>query len=256
MALALPAPRPLSEAPPAARTIAAAPPLPSSRGAVTLALLTALFIGAPWAIRPLEAWLPSPDVALVGQLLESLLGIVVGVWAFRLLRRQAALARHHVTELEHACDADMLTGLGNSRALARDLERALNRARRTQEAVSVLYLDIHALGDVNRRYGRAVGNQTLRMLAAVMRSSVRFGSDSGYRIANDEFALVIAADRECAQGVCQRLERNFNERTPHRSRLSAGVATWDGRASADGLIHEARHALDVHRHTSAWAAMA
>ena len=129
MALALPAPRPLPEAASTVRTITTAPPLPSSRGAVVLALLTALFIGAPWAIRPLERWLPSGDVALVGQLLESLLGIVVGIWAFRLLRRQAALARHHATELEHVSDADMLTGLGNSRALARDLERALNRAR-------------------------------------------------------------------------------------------------------------------------------
>ena len=239
----------------------AAVPAPSrpgftGRGTFAFLVLLAAFIAMPWLVRPLEALLPLIDVALAGNIAESAIGLLLGVGLFRLIRAQRRQAVEFSRELERVTESDALTGLGNTLALTRDLERTLNRARRTSEPVTLLYFDINALDDVNRRHGRAAGDLTLRMMGAVLRSSVRFGIDTGYRLADDKFAIVLAASRDASLVVRQRLEWNFQERTPRRSNLSVGVATWDGRKSSDGLVEEARRSLAAQRQTSMVAQMA
>ena len=231
-------------------------PVFTGRGTFAFLVLLAAFIAMPWLVRPLEALLPLVDVSLAGNLAESGIGLLLGVWLFRLIRAQRRQAVEFSRELERVTESDALTGLGNTLALARDLERTLNRARRTSEPVTLLYFDINALDDVNRRHGRAAGDLTLRMMGAVLRSSVRFGIDTGYRLADDKFAIVLAASRDASLVVRQRLEWNFQERTPRRSNLSVGVATWDGRKSSDGLVEEARRSLAAQRQTSMVAQMA
>ena len=231
-------------------------PVFTGRGTFAFLVLLAAFIAMPWLVRPLEALLPLIDVALAGNIAESAIGLLLGVGLFRLIRAQRRQAVEFSRELERVTESDALTGLGNTLALTRDLERTLNRARRTSEPVTLLYFDINALDDVNRRHGRAAGDLTLRMMGAVLRSSVRFGIDTGYRLADDKFAIVLAASRDASLVVRQRLEWNFQERTPRRSNLSVGVATWDGRKSSDGLVEEARRSLAAQRQTSMVAQMA
>jgi diguanylate cyclase (GGDEF)-like protein len=251
MAIALPASRV-----PAGLAPSIPAPAVSRRALPALILLLALFVAMPWAIRPLEWMLPPGEVALLGQLAEMAMGVVLGAWVFRLIRRERTRAAEHAREIEGLTDADLLTGLGNERALVRELGLALNRSRRTREPVSVAYLDVEGLAAVNRRHGRDVGDRTLRMLGAVARSSIRFGCDAGYRVGEDEFAIVIAADREAAQAVCRRLEWNVRERTPHRSQVNAASATWDGQGTPERLIDDARRALAMQRQTSMVAQLA
>jgi diguanylate cyclase (GGDEF)-like protein len=231
-------------------------PVLTRRGMSTFLVLLAAFIAMPWLVRPLEGLLPLVDVALVGNIAESAIGLCLGAMTFLMIRSQRLASAGFTAELERLTESDTLTGLGNTLALSRELERTLNRARRTAEPVTVLYFDIDALEDVNRRHGRATGDLTLRMMAAVLRSSVRYGIDTGYRLADDKFAIVLAASRDAAHVVRQRLEWNFQERTPRRSNLSVGVATWDGRKSSDGLVEEARRAMAAQRQTSMVAQMA
>jgi diguanylate cyclase (GGDEF)-like protein len=226
------------------------------RSVAGLTTLLVAFVTVPWLVRPLETLLPAVDVALIGSVAETGLGLALGLWLFRILRRHHVQATEHVRVIEQLIESDTLTGLGNQRALTRDLELTLHRVRRTHEPVSVLFFDVDAMNDVNRRHGRMIGDQTLRMMGAVVRSSVRFGIDAGYRIADDKFAIVLAAGRDAAQSVCRRLEWNFQERTPRHSNLSVGVATWDGRNGPDGLLEEAKRALEAQRRTAMVAQMA
>ena len=230
--------------------------VPGRRGIALFLALLAAFVAVPWLVRPLESLLPLVDVALVGSIVESALGVILGVWMFRTIRQQRRLAAVHASEIERLTESDALTGLGNVRALRRDLELTLNRARRTREPVTLLYVDIDAMDDVNRRHGRVIADQTLRTMGAVVRSSVRYGVDAGYRLAAEQFAIVLAADREGSQAVTRRLEWNFQERTPRRSNLSVGVATWDGRCSVDGLLEAGRRAQAAQRQTSMVAQLA
>ena len=73
----------------------------SGRGAAVFAAALAAFIATPWLIRPLEWLLPSADVALVGQIAESLFGVMLGVWMFRMIRRHRAESMSCLHHLAH-----------------------------------------------------------------------------------------------------------------------------------------------------------
>jgi diguanylate cyclase (GGDEF)-like protein len=212
-----------------------------------LAALLALYVAMPWLVLPLERLWAAPRVAVVGQTGEMVLGLLLGAWVFGLIRRQRRLVRELQLTVEDLTQADPLTGLGNLRAFARELDLALNRSRRTHEPVAILFLDVRDMDHVNRRHGRPVGDQTLRMMGAVLRSSARFGSDAGYRVGGDEFALVVTARREIAESVGRRIDANFQERSPRHSRVRYAVAAWDGRASAQDLLDQARRTLSTSR---------
>jgi diguanylate cyclase (GGDEF)-like protein len=231
-------------------------PSVSRRSVFALALLLATFVVMPSLARALETLMSPLAAAITGQAAEIAIGGAIAVWVFRLIRRHDGLAQRHATELEQLTEADALTGLGNGHALRRELEEAFNRARRTHEPVTVMYVDIDALDGVNRRLGRAAGDHALRTMGAVVRSSVRFGLDVGYRVAGDEFALRLAGDREAAQAVCRRLEWTFRERTSSRAQIRVGFATWDGRSGPDRLIDAARQALAAQRQMAMVAQMA
>jgi diguanylate cyclase (GGDEF)-like protein len=212
-----------------------------------LLLLLALYAAVPWVVRPLEAWWPAPRVASIGQVAELLLGLILGAWTFALIRRTRRLAHEQADLIEHLTQTDALTGLGNLRAFARELELALNRARRTREPVALVFLDVVSLEHLNRRHGRPIGDQTLRMMGAVLRSSARFGSDCGYRVGDDEFALVVSARRDIADAVGRRIESNFQARSPRNSQARCIAAGWDGRASAHEMLEQARRTLATTR---------
>ncbi len=231
-------------------------PAANGRDVFALVAMLSAYVTMPWLVRPLERLLPPAEVALIGRVAEVVVGTILGVWVFRLIRLQRRLSIEHASEIERLTESDALTGLGNRHALARELELALNRARRTCEPLTLLVLDVDAMGDLNRRHGRGIGDQTLRVVGGVLRSSLRFGIDAGYRITDDQFVIVLAASRDAASDVSRRLEWNFQERTPRRSSLSVGAATWDGKKSADGLLEDARRALTAHRQTAAMAQLA
>ena len=169
-------------------------PLAWSRRALPpLAALLALYVAMPWVVRPLEAWLSPGTVARIGQAAAIGIGAALAAWVLALLRRQQRLAQRHALELEQLTLTDPLTGLGSQRAFVRDLDLAINRSRRTGESVTVLLFDVEGFQALTARHGRSTGDLTLRTLGAVLRSSVRFGSDMGYRVGPNEFAMVLAA---------------------------------------------------------------
>ena len=64
---------------------------------------------------------------------------------------------------------DPLTGLPNQQLFCGHLEQALDRARRAQSQVGLLYLDLDHFRHVNEKLGRAVGDQVLRSQEIVAR---------------------------------------------------------------------------------------
>src|SRR5439155_3116657 len=164
---------------------------------------------------------------------------LLGIWILTMLRRQQELTRRHVEELQALSLTDPLTGLGNRRAFERDLELALKRSQRTDTPLALLYLDVDEMKRVNDLFGHVVGDETLRALGAVLRSSSRIGIDSAYRVGGDEFVMVLGADASGAEAIAERLQRNFRERSPRGSRVTSGVVVWDGESRVQQLIDEA-----------------
>jgi anti-anti-sigma factor len=122
----------------------------------------------------------------------------------RLDHAGVALTLAVLEELESIGLIDPLTGLLNRRALDRDLPRVLTAARRHDQCLSVVMIDVEGLKATNDRFGHAAGDQTLRDVATNLSSALRAG-DNAYRIGGDEFVLVLPdLCPEDVDGVMQR----------------------------------------------------
>lgn len=104
---------------------------------------------------------------------------------------------------------DPLTGLYNRRFFDEYFEKELNRAKRYENHIALMMLDLHQFKGVNDRYGHPRGDQVLQLAATTLRSSMRT-SDYAFRIGGDEFALLLPqSDREQAATLGRRIRANF-----------------------------------------------
>jgi diguanylate cyclase (GGDEF)-like protein len=82
---------------------------------------------------------------------------------------------------------DALTGLGNRRALVRDLERAVAGDR---EAVVLALFDLDGFKHYNDSYGHPAGDSLLQRLGAKLAAHVD-GLGTAYRMGGDEFCVLL-----------------------------------------------------------------
>jgi diguanylate cyclase (GGDEF)-like protein len=204
--------------------------------AVPLALLLVM-AAIPWFGDWYETghW-PKRARELATEVTVSGVTIVVGWWVLTLVRREQRSAAAHLAELERLTLTDPLTGLGNRRALERDLARTLCLSERVESPLALLYMDVDHFKQINDRFGHAMGDETLRTLGAVLRTCSRVGTDAAYRVGGDEFVMTLMTDRTGAELLAQRVAQDFYQRSPQRSQLSLGVVVWDGHASAAQLL--------------------
>lgn len=91
---------------------------------------------------------------------------------------------------------DELSGLNNRRSFREGMEEAFLRAKRYNENLSVLTIDIDFFKRVNDTYGHMVGDQVIKEIAKELLKSFR-ESDIVGRIGGEEFAVVmIKTDKE------------------------------------------------------------
>ena len=109
---------------------------------------------------------------------------IQGIFRDITTRKQAEI------ELQHMATHDYLTDLPNIRLFLEHLDKALARARRSGEHVALLYLDLDGFKSVNDKFGHAIGDEVLRMVAKRLEESVR-KADIVSRLGGDEFAILM-----------------------------------------------------------------
>ena len=106
--------------------------------------------------------------------------------------RALAMVAEKTGQLRHQAMHDALTGLPN-RVLAIDrAEQMLARARRADQPIAVLYIDVDGFKHINDTFGHAVGDTFLKAVAARLETVVRAG-DTAARLAGDEFVVLLEA---------------------------------------------------------------
>jgi diguanylate cyclase (GGDEF)-like protein len=86
---------------------------------------------------------------------------------------------------------DDLTGIANRRRFDEVLAAAWLHARRRGEPLAVGLVDVDFFKPYNDRYGHQRGDDCLRMIAEVLTSTLRRGTDLAARYGGEEFAFVI-----------------------------------------------------------------
>lgn len=92
--------------------------------------------------------------------------------------------------LQHMATHDSLTGLPNRSYLQQRLEQALARARRHEERIAVLYLDLDRFKLVNDTLGHHAGDELLQAVAGRLKSHLR-EEDTLARLGGDEFMVIL-----------------------------------------------------------------
>jgi diguanylate cyclase (GGDEF)-like protein len=144
---------------------------------------------------------------------------------------------------------DPLTGLLNRREFRRRLELELSRSRRQGGQVSLMLIDVDRFKRVNDTMGHRHGDEVLRKVAGVARSTVR-SHDVVARYGGDELAVVLLdAGAAACRSLAERLIENAREAQislhggGHLT-LSVGVAGYPEDAlSVDELVMAADQAL-------------
>jgi diguanylate cyclase (GGDEF)-like protein len=148
-----------------------------------MALAQTLLIGALFALelagRDLGYTPIAPWVATMGTIAGA--GLLV---AAARDRSQAAIAR-----LSDAARRDPLTGLLNRRGFEEAFDVELERARRTEQSLSLIVGDLDRFKDVNDTHGHPAGDDVLRKVGELFMASKR-SWDAAARVGGEEFAIL------------------------------------------------------------------
>jgi diguanylate cyclase (GGDEF)-like protein/PAS domain S-box-containing protein len=160
-------------------------------------------------------------------------------------------------EMGRQARTDPLTGLYNRRAFLEELDRHIERLEREDETGTLMFLDLDHFKELNDARGHDAGDEALRIVAALLRRTVR-PTDIVARLGGDEFAVWMnGADHftaaERAEALRLQAPLALGETCAGLDRvvtLSIGIATRRAGSGEDidSLLHRADLAMyDVKR---------
>jgi diguanylate cyclase (GGDEF)-like protein len=107
----------------------------------------------------------------------------------RVSNRTDALERR-LGALKNQAERDALSGLGNRRAIEVAGPRMFNEAFERNADLAVLMIDVDNFKPLNDTLGHAAGDQLLRGIGQIIRSTIPEGA-AGFRLGGDEFVILV-----------------------------------------------------------------
>lgn len=158
-----------------------------------------------------------------------------------------------VQDLTAQSMTDTLTELPNRRALDMRLAVEFGRARRQEQPLSLLLLDVDFFKRFNDHYGHPAGDAALRAVAEVLLAACNRAVDLAARMGGEEFAVLLPnTPMEGAVDIAERIEGLLAAKAiPHAQSeaathltVSVGIATLHAQdETAHALVERADHAL-------------
>ena len=125
---------------------------------------------------------------------------------------------------------DPLTSVANRRAFHNLANMELNKARRYQTPISVLYLDIDNFKQINDNFGHPTGDKLLGAVARTIKNNIR-AIDIVARLGGDEFGILLAETAaDSAALVAEKLTKKLLELMQDNGwpvTLSVGAVTFE-----------------------------
>jgi diguanylate cyclase (GGDEF)-like protein len=152
---------------------------------------------------------------------------------------------------------DALTGIGNRYAFN---EFIANLSRKpTKQAYSIVMIDMDHFKAINDTLGHLEGDNALRDMAAIIKSSLR-SNDFAARYGGDEFVVAVRVDSDIGR-IMERIHaaidnQNSKNLRPYKIEISYGVGVFTGDQSikeflacVDGLMYKNKAERYKRRHT-------
>ena len=166
------------------------------------------------------------------------------------MRTDAVVYRKIADENRNLSYNDQLTSLLNRNAFSKKLRLHLEEQRRNGLKVSLVYLNIDRLRNVNDSFGQETGDYVLSLVAKRLKNVLSAGDIIG-RIAGDEFAFTLmeATTEEEAEQLTQKIKESLESPIAlngeiHTISTSCGIALFPKHASlASELMMKAEKAL-------------
>jgi len=172
-----------------------------------------------------------------------------------ILANQAAVSIQNSKLYENAI-TDGLTRLYSHKYFQQQLEREIDKAKRFNQTLSLIMLDIDRFKNFNDDYGHQVGDAALVHLARILRDTMR-ATDILARYGGEEFSVILIPDPAIGQtprvvkNISERLRKNVENSfielkgSKLKITISLGVVSWHGekKIDKDELIKMADDAL-------------
>jgi diguanylate cyclase (GGDEF)-like protein len=162
----------------------------------------------------------------------------------------AAIAIDNARDVERIQEltvTDDCTGLFNMRHLHRSLEAEVERARRFNSPLSLIFIDLDRFKRINDQHGHLAGSRLLAEVASVLRDNLR-AVDLAFRYGGDEFVILLpqtgkqaATEAGLRLLTCLRNWRFLAAEGLHLPMFASfGIASFPADAeTAEGLIRAA-----------------
>lgn len=150
-----------------------------------------------------------------------------------------------IKKLNYAANNDVLTGLYNRRQFNNSLSEELSRVKRTKSTLSLILIDIDNFKSVNDTYGHLKGDEVLKKLGYILKSSART-IDFAARWGGEEFAIILPeTDLNGAEVFAERLRKNVENYDfgKFQVTISLGIVSTSDELSLDELLTKADEAL-------------
>lgn len=126
--------------------------------------------------------------------------------AYRALRESQQQLQKSNFELQRLTNTDGLTSIANRRYFDDYLNAEWKRAKRVQQEISLLLIDVDNFKLYNDNYGHVAGDQVLKNVARAMEASAVRSSDLSARYGGEEFAVILpGTDAEGARAAGEKL---------------------------------------------------
>ncbi|HEX2965140.1 MAG TPA: GGDEF domain-containing protein, partial [Syntrophorhabdaceae bacterium] len=115
-----------------------------------------------------------------------------GIWFsfFLIISTLVTTLKNSVESERKLARVDYLTGVVNARFFYELLQKEMDRLQRHQRPLTLAYIDVDNMKDINARFGHIMGDQVLRAMATLLQQHTR-STDIVARIGGDEFALLL-----------------------------------------------------------------
>lgn len=183
---------------------------------------------------------------------DPFLNDTIATGVYIMVARAVSVMRALIETEQTLARTDPMTGAANPRAFYELAERELSRAQRTNQPLSLAYLDLDNFKTVNDRWGHAIGDIALGIVVATIHNHIRV-TDQLARLGGDEFILLLPeTDTQATRLIVNRIQAKLLEAMQANHwpvTFSIGVVTFiqppktieDALKQADEFMYAVKH---------------